>query len=263
MKLRATFLGTGTSQGVPVIGCSCNVCQSKNSKDKRLRSALLLQSEKTTVVIDSGPDFRYQMLRAGVKKLDAVVLTHEHKDHIAGLDDIRAFNYHSNKPMKVYATHRVQEALRREFSYVFEDNPYPGIPRIDLMTITNEEFIIGDIPFLPIEVMHYLLPVLGFRIGSFCYITDAKTIARDELEKCFGVQTLVLNALRKEKHISHFTLDEAIHIARKTGASSTYFTHISHQLGLHNQTQTELPQGFQLAYDQLCFEFVIPGQQTI
>lgn len=257
MNLRATFLGTGTSQGVPVIGCSCPVCQSENSKDKRLRSALLVQSDSTTVVIDSGPDFRYQMLRAGVKKLDAVVLTHEHKDHIAGLDDIRAFNYHSNKPMKVYATHRVQEALRREFSYVFEDNPYPGIPRIELMTIGNEAFTIGDIPFLPIEVMHYLLPVLGFRIGSFCYITDAKTIAEEELAKCFGVQTLVLNALRKETHISHFTLGEAIRIADKAGAACTYLTHISHQLGLHNQTQTELPEQVRLAYDQLCIEFTL------
>lgn len=246
-----TFLGTGTSQGVPVIACGCEVCRSTDSHDKRLRSAILVESENTTVVVDSGPDFRYQMLRADVQKLDAIVYTHEHKDHIAGMDDIRAFNFKQQVPMKLYADARVQAALMREFPYVFAEHKYPGVPQVDIHTIGTEDFTVGDIKFTPIEVMHYRLPILGFRIKDFTYITDAKTISDLEKEKIKGSKTLVLNALQKETHISHFTLEEAVAFAREIGAENTYFTHISHRLGKHINVSAELPAGIQLAYDGL------------
>ncbi|MFD0751321.1 MBL fold metallo-hydrolase [Mucilaginibacter calamicampi] len=246
-----TFLGTGTSQGVPVIACGCEVCTSPDKRDKRLRSSVLVESDTTTVVIDSGPDFRYQMLRANVQKLDALVFTHEHKDHVAGMDDIRAFNYKQQAPMDIYANARVQNTLKREFPYVFDEHKYPGIPQVNLHTITTEPFTVGDIGFTPIEVMHYKLPVLGFRINDFTYITDAKTIADSEKEKLKGTKILVLNALQKQEHISHFTFQEAIDFALEIGAETTYFTHISHRLGKHADVSAELPAGIELAYDGL------------
>jgi phosphoribosyl 1,2-cyclic phosphate phosphodiesterase len=249
-----TFLGTGTSQGVPVIACECAVCTSANGHDKRLRSSVLVETEGKVMVIDSGPDFRYQMLRAGVKHLDAVLFTHEHKDHIAGLDDIRAFNYTQQSPMEVYATNRVQEALKREFSYVFAEYKYPGIPQLNLHTIGTEKFHIGPVEVTPIQVLHYKLPVLGFRIKDFTYITDAKTIAPAEIEKIKGSRILVINALQKQAHISHFTLNEAIDFAQHIGAETTYFTHISHRLGRHEDITKDLPPGIQLAYDGLKIE---------
>lgn len=203
------------------------------------------------LVIDTGPDFRQQMLREGVQSLDAVIFTHEHKDHIAGLDDVRAFNFSQNRAMDVYASDRVQLALRREFSYIFEDNPYPGIPKIKLHQILGSPFFVGDLQIIPIEVFHYKLPVLGFRIGSFTYITDANAISESEKEKIRGTKVLVLNALRRESHISHFTLDEAISLAKELEVEQTYFTHISHQLGLHQEVEKELPSGISLAYDGL------------
>ncbi len=246
-----TFLGTGTSQGVPVIACDCPVCLSTDKHDKRLRSSIMIESEDKVVVIDSGPDFRYQMLREKVTHLDAIVFTHEHKDHIAGMDDIRAFNYKQNAPIDIYATERVQEALKREFAYIFAKDKYPGIPQVDMHTIELEPFDIGSLNFIPVEVLHYKLPVLGFRIGDFTYITDAKTVADVELKKIRGTKTLVINALQTESHISHFTLNEAIEFAKQTGAEQTYLTHISHRLGFHKEVSELLPKGIELAYDGL------------
>ena len=246
-----TFLGTGTSQGVPVIACDCAVCASTDTHDKRLRSSIMIETEDKTVVIDTGPDFRYQMLREKVKHLDAVVFTHEHKDHIAGLDDIRAFNYRQNSAIDVYATERVQTALKREFSYIFAEFKYPGIPQINMHTIGMEPFDIGSLHFIPIEVMHYKLPILGFRIGDFTYITDAKTVSGSEAEKIKGTKILVINALQTQSHIAHFTLDEAIIFARQIGAETTYLTHISHNLGFHSVISEQLPPGIKLAYDGL------------
>jgi phosphoribosyl 1,2-cyclic phosphate phosphodiesterase len=234
-----------------MIGCSCRVCTSSNKKDKRLRASLLVRSEKTTLVIDSGPDFRYQMLRAGVKHLDAIVFTHPHKDHVAGLDDVRAFNFFSGRPMDVYANEMTQEVLIREFPYAFADTKYPGVPEIKLNTIDIEPFMVGDIPVTPVMVWHLRMPVLGFRFGNFTYITDANRIETEEIKKIQGTEYLTLNTLRKEKHISHFTLDEGVTMAGKLGASHTYFTHLSHQMGLHDDINEELPDGIELAYDGL------------
>lgn len=246
-----TFLGTGTSQGVPVIACECEVCTSTDKHDKRLRTSVLIETDGKVIAIDSGPDFRYQMLRAGVKHLDAVVFTHEHKDHTAGLDDIRAFNFVQQAPMDIYAVPRVQESLKREFAYIFAAYKYPGIPQLNMHTIGLDPFFIGPVEVTPIEVMHYRLPVLGFRIKDFTYITDAKTIAPAEIEKIKGSRVLVINALQREPHISHFTLDEAIALAKQIGAQTTYFTHISHRLGKHADVSAELPEGVALAYDGL------------
>lgn len=254
--MKFTFLGTGTSQGVPLIGCKCKICQSKDSKDKRLRSSVMIQSETTTVVIDSGPDFRQQMLRENVCKLDALVFTHSHKDHLAGMDDIRAFNFIQNKDMDLYATIETQDMIRNDFAYIFNNKTYPGIPQVQLHNISKTEaFTIGDITFQPIEVMHYKMPVLGFRINNLTYITDANFIADEEKEKIKGSEILILNALRREKHISHFTLEEAIEISKEIKPAQTYFTHISHQLGLYSDVEQELPIGINLAYDMLSFDF--------
>ncbi len=254
--MKLTFLGTGTSQGVPVIACNCEICSSSNPKDKRLRSSVWIESDDTSIVIDSGPDFRQQMLRENVDKLDALVFTHEHKDHVAGMDDVRAFNFKQKKDMEVFAHPRVQEALKREFAYVFADIRYPGVPRVNLNEISKDQnFTIGDITLNPIEVMHYKLPVLGFRIKNLVYITDANYISDSEFQKIEGCDVLILNALRKEEHISHFTLSEAIEIGKKSGAKQVYFTHISHLLGLHDGISKELPSNMHLSYDGLTIEF--------
>ncbi len=250
--MKITFLGTGTSQGVPIIACDCSVCVSVNGKDKRLRSSILIESDTTTICIDSGPDFRQQMLRQNVQKLDALVFTHSHKDHIAGMDDIRAFNYILQKPIDVYATEYTQQKLHQEFEYIFNGTPYPGIPEIKMHTIDAQNKIqIRDICLTPIEVMHYKMPVLGFRVQNFTYITDANYIQDTELEKIKGTETFVLNALRHEQHISHFTVQEAIQVATKIQAKETYFTHLSHQIGLHDDIEKTLPQSMHLSYDGL------------
>ena len=250
-SLKITFLGTGTSSGVPMIACDCEVCTSTDKKDKRLRSSIMVQSETTTLVVDSTPDFRYQMLRKNVKRLDAIVFTHPHKDHIAGLDDIRAFNYFSKKPMQIYANEMTQEVIIREFPYAFADTKYPGLPEIALNTIAMDPFEVGDIPITPILVWHLKMPVMAFRFGKFTYITDANRIDEGEKEKIRGSEILVVNALRNERHVSHYSLEEAIHLVRDLGVSQAYFTHISHQLGKHDSVSAKLPEGIHLAYDGL------------
>ena len=234
-----------------MIACECEVCTSSDKKDNRLRSSILVQSANTTLVVDTTPDFRYQMLRAGVKHLDAIIFTHPHKDHIAGLDDVRAFNFFTRKPMDIYANEMTQEVIIREFPYAFADTKYPGVPEIRLNTIAFDEFVVGDIPVTPILVWHMKMPVLGFRFGDFTYITDANRIDEPEQQKIKGSKAVVLNALRKESHISHFTLGEAIAMIRKIQVPQGYFTHISHQLGRHADITSELPPGIQLAFDGL------------
>jgi phosphoribosyl 1,2-cyclic phosphate phosphodiesterase len=234
-----------------MICCSCEVCSSRNKKDKRLRSSLLVRSANTTLVIDSGPDFRYQMLRENIKHLDAIVFTHPHKDHVAGLDDVRAYNFFSGRPMEVYANEMTQAVLVREFPYAFADTKYPGVPEIQLNTIAFEPFEVGDIPLIPIMVWHMKMPVLGFRIGGFTYITDANRIEESEQKKIHGSEYLTLNTLRKERHISHFNLKEGVELATKLQVPHTYFTHLSHQMGLHDEVNRELPSNIELAYDGL------------
>lgn len=238
-----------------MIGCDCEVCISTDKHDKRLRSSILVKSPGTTLVVDTGPDFRYQMLREKVKHLDAVVFTHPHKDHLAGLDDIRAFNFFSNGPIDVYADSLTEEAVRRDFYYAFTDTKYPGIPQLNLNTIDQKAFVVGDLSILPIPVWHLKMPVMGFRFGSFTYITDANRIDPESKEKIRGSKVLVLNALRKTKHISHFSLSEAIDLAKELGIPQTYLTHLSHQMGRHADVEKELPEGVHLAYDGLTLHF--------
>lgn len=250
--MKVTILGSGTSQGVPVIACNCDICKSSDPKDKRTRCSALIEVDGQTIVIDTGPDFRAQMLHANVQNLNAVLFTHEHKDHVAGLDDIRAFNFKQNgKPMSVYATPEVQEALKREFSYVFAENKYPGVPEINLHTIGEDTFKVGTTTIVPIQVMHYKLPVTAFRIHNFAYVTDANYISKSQKEKLKGLKVLILNALRQSKHISHFNLEEAIELAQELGAETTYLTHISHLMGKHEEVSALLPEGIELAYDGL------------
>jgi phosphoribosyl 1,2-cyclic phosphate phosphodiesterase len=249
--LKITFLGTGTSSGVPMIGCECPVCTSTDRKDKRLRSSILVESKNTRFVVDTTPDFRYQMLRENVKYLDAVLFTHPHKDHIAGLDDVRAFNFIQGQAMQIYANQMTIDALIREFAYAFADKKYPGVPNLELNSIGLESFTIGDIPILPFQVWHMKMPVFGFRFGDFSYITDANRIDESEKDKIRGSKIIVVNALRKEKHISHYTLDEAVELVHELGIPEAYFTHISHQLGRHEEEEKKLPEGMHLAYDGL------------
>lgn len=234
-----------------MIGCYCDVCISKDAHDKRLRSSILVQSHTTTFVVDTTPDFRYQMLRTKTNHLDAVLYTHPHKDHIAGLDDIRAYNYASKKAMNIFANSLTEGAVRRDFYYAFTENKYPGVPELNLITIDESPFIIGDVPVIPIEVMHHKMPVYGFRFGDFTYITDANRIEETQKQKIKGSKILVLNALRHEEHVSHFTLAEAVAMAIELEVPEVYFTHISHQLGKHDDINRELPPHIRLAYDGL------------
>lgn len=250
--MKFTFLGTGTSQGIPVIACPCNVCQSLDSKDNRLRTSAMLETEGTTIVFDSGPDFRQQMLREKVKILDALVFTHPHKDHTAGMDDVRAFNFLLQRKMDVYANKGTIESLKREFPYIFSEQKYPGVPEIDFHEISPyKSFQVGNIKLLPIEVMHYKMSVLGFRYKNFAYITDANFISEESIARLQNLDVLVLNALRLEPHISHFSLSEAIAMAQRLGAKQTYFTHLSHLMGKHEDVTKLLPEGIAIAYDGL------------
>jgi phosphoribosyl 1,2-cyclic phosphate phosphodiesterase len=249
--VKITFLGTGTSQGVPVIACECDTCLSNDPRDKRLRTSLLLETGNTILLFDAGPDFRQQMLRENIKRIDAILLTHEHKDHIAGMDDVRAFNYKSQDAVDIYAEERVQKAVRREFSYVFAEYKYPGIPKMRLNTIMGFPFSVKGVEIIPVRVRHMHLEIYGFRIGNFAYITDANYVPEESKEKLIGVKCLVINALRKEKHISHFSLREALDFIREISPKKAYLTHVSHQIGLYKNVEKELPPGIMLSYDGL------------
>lgn len=254
--MKITFLGTGTSQGVPPIGCRSDVCLSENPRDKRLRASIHIEWNGLSLVVDCGPDFRYQMIRAGISRVDALLFTHEHRDHTAGLDDIRPFNYLQEGELPVYLHPRVYQAFQGQFDYIFQPVPYPGIPQIDWHLIDNEAFEISGHVIRPVEVLHYKLPVLGFVFDRFAYVTDANFISDKEKEKLKGMDVLVLNALRREAHISHFTLAEAVALAKELGAKQTYFTHMSHQIGLHDDVCSELPDGIDLAHDGLVVEIL-------
>lgn len=253
--MKITILGSGTSQGVPVIACDCEVCHSTDPLDKRLRCSIMISAEEQNFVIDSGPDFRQQMLKYGVKSLRAIIFTHEHKDHLAGMDDVRAFNYREKRDMEIFCTDEVKKALRREFHYVFSNERYPGIPNVNLNRIVNEPFKLPDGPILiPIEVMHYKMPVFGYRIGDFTYITDAKTISDKETEKVKGSKILIVNALHRSEHISHFNLEEALAFIEKIKPEKAYLTHISHLFGQHKEIEASLPENVYVAYDGLEIE---------
>lgn len=250
MNLKITFLGTGTSQGVPVISCNCHVCSSKNFKDNRLRTSIWIETDQLSIIIDTGPDFRFQVLRAGIPKLDAILFTHQHRDHLAGLDDVRGFNFKQKMAMPIYGNKLVIEQIKREFHYVFE-NKYPGIPQLEIHQIDNIPFQIEDLNIIPIQVLHHKLPVFGFRIEDFTYITDANTIPKEEIDKIKGTKTLVINALQKDDHLSHFTLEEALKVIEEIHPEKAFLTHMSHNMGLHDEVSKELPSNIFLAYDGL------------
>jgi len=250
--MKITILGSGTSSGVPVIACDCHVCQSTNSKDKRLRSSIMISHQGYNHVIDAGPDFRQQMLTNNVQSLSSIIFTHEHKDHIAGLDDVRAFNYKESKHMEIYCTANVETALRREFHYVFSDEKYPGLPLLNINRIDTDKFILpGGIVLQPIEFMHYKMPVKAFRVGEFTYVTDAKTITDEEKEKIKGTKVLIVNALHLKEHISHFNLSEALAFIREINPKTAYLTHISHMFGTHEEIEDMLPLNVFATYDGL------------
>ncbi|MBE0647714.1 MAG: MBL fold metallo-hydrolase [Bacteroidales bacterium] len=251
--MNITFLGTGTSQGVPVIACRCDVCKSTDPRDQRLRSSILIQDGDQRIVVDCGPDFRQQMLREEVEAIDAILVTHAHKDHLGGLDDVRAFNYILRKPTPVYATDEVQEQIRREYSYAFDGDPYPGVPEIELHTFTNKPFAIGNTEVIPIKALHYNDNqfVFGFRIHEFTYLTDVYRISDEEKEKIRGSKVVVVNALRKQKHYSHMNLEEAVSLLKDLNPEKGFLTHISHQMGRYADVETELPDNIFLAWDKL------------
>ncbi|GAB3262611.1 MBL fold metallo-hydrolase [Larkinella harenae] len=249
-----TLLGTGTSSGVPLIGCTCAVCRSIDFRDKRLRTSVHLDIDGRSFVIDTGPDFRQQMLRTGIRRLDAVLFTHEHKDHTAGLDEVRAYNFLQGADIPIYGHPRVLHQLQTEFAYIFAEKKYPGIPRIQLHEIGNESFEIEGIPFTPIDVLHHRLPVFGYRIHNFTYLTDLNYISDEELEKVYGTEVLILDALQIEPHLSHFTLDQALALVERIRPQQTFFTHMSHKIGLHREVEKRFPASIRLGYDGLKIE---------
>jgi phosphoribosyl 1,2-cyclic phosphate phosphodiesterase len=252
--MRVTFLGTGTSQGVPVIACQCKVCQQGKEKDHRLRSSVMLETSSETLVIDAGPDFRQQMLREKVTSLDAILITHRHKDHIAGLDDVRSFNWFTRSPMDVYASARDQERIREEFSYAFSESAYPGVPKFNLITISNEEFFIGSLKIKPLEILHLKMEIRGFKIGNFAYLTDTNYLPAPVMSELLDCDVIVLSALRKQKHVSHYSLDEAIAVLEFLRPKRAYLTHFSHLMGFHDEIEKELPDFIRVAYDGLHIE---------
>jgi phosphoribosyl 1,2-cyclic phosphate phosphodiesterase len=256
LLLKITVLGTGTSQGIPVIGCECEVCQSDDPKDKRLRVSIMVETQGKTIVVDIGPDFRQQMLRVNVKKVDAILLTHEHTDHIIGLDDVRPFNFRYEMDMPIYGEKRVLDIIQtKRFDYIFESNPYPGVPRVLLNKIDeHSSFKVEGIEIQPIRYLHKYLPVLGFRFGDFTYMTDIKSISDEELEKVKGTKYLIISALRKQQHLSHLTLDEALELIKKIRPQQAWLTHLSHDMGKHEDVSKELPPHVAIAYDGLEFE---------
>lgn len=249
MSMLITVLGSGTSQGVPVIGCQCPVCQSNDPRDKRLRTSILIQTEQVTVAVDAGPDFRQQMLREGVNRLDAVLITHEHKDHIGGLDDLRPFIFRQEKPMVLYVSDDALPEVKREYSYAFEAHPYPGAPTYDIRKLDETPFDLGDLHIEPIRLKHFTLTCYGFRIGKFAYVTDLSEIPEGIVERLQGVDYLIIEALQKKKHYSHITLEEAIAVAKRINPKRTWFTHCSHSMGRYVDVCRELPDGMTLAFD--------------
>lgn len=255
--MRITFLGTGTSQGVPVIACDCDVCSSSDKRDKRLRSSVLVEQESLRIVIDCGPDFRQQMLRENIRAIDAILITHGHKDHVGGLDDVRAFNYINSRPADVFASDAVQRIIKTEFAYAFDINPYPGVPEIILHDLTDAPFSVAGQEIIPVKALHFNEDqyVYGFRIGDFTYITDAVSISETEKEKIRGSKVIVLNALRKQKHYSHFNLEDALAVMHELKPEQGYLTHISHQMGTYKDVSNELPGFVRMAYDGLKVSF--------
>lgn len=255
--MKLTFLGTGTSQGVPVIACHCGVCRSSDERDARLRTSALLQLPTThgplptNILFDIGPDFRQQMLRHSVSHLDAILITHAHRDHVGGLDDIRSFNYVQHSHMNIYLNAEAGHAIERDYHYIFEYHQYPGLPEADLHVVDGDPFLAAGVSVLPIRAMHKDLPILGYRVGPMAYITDANYIAPQEMEKLRGLDVLVINALRQEKHFSHYSLPEALDVIRQLQPRRAYLTHLSHEMGLHADVQRLLPSGVYLAYDNL------------
>jgi len=254
MNITVQILGSGTSQGVPVISCECEVCQSLNIHDKRLRSSILISSKNTNIVVDCTPDFRQQMLTANVKQLDAIVFSHEHQDHIGGLDDVRAYNFTQNRAMDIWVTPQVLGRLMQMFDYAFADNKYPGVPKIESHIISNHDFVIGDLSIKPIFALHGKLPVTGFRVGNFTYLTDVNHVPEKEMKKVMGSKVVMISALKKGKHHSHFSLPEAIDFINESGAERGYLTHISHHMGLHKEVENELPQHIKMVYDGMKLE---------
>jgi len=252
--LKVTFLGTGTSQGVPVIACDCEVCRSLDYRDKRTRTSIHIEVEGKSIVFDTGPDFREQMLRERINHLDAVIYTHEHKDHTAGLDDVRSYNFKQEMDMPLYGRKQVLDQIQREFSYIFAVNKYPGIPKVKLHEIENKPFKVEGIEIEPVNVMHYKLPVFGYRIKDFTYITDVNHIPDEEKDKIRGSKVLVLSALQKTSHLSHFNLEQAIATVEELEIPQAYFIHMGHRMGLHRDIEEELPEGMELAYDGLQIE---------
>jgi len=252
---RVVFLGTGTSQGVPIIGCGCDVCQSGDVRDRRLRTSVAMEAGDLRVVVDTGPDFRCQMLREGIASLEAVVYTHEHKDHLAGMDDVRPFNYLQKRAMTLHASERVELALRRDFHYAFDENKHGGVPDICLKPVTDHvPFEAGSMTWHPLPVQHGELPIHGYRVDDVAYITDANNLPEPTMKALNGVDVLVLNALRPSPHYSHFSLGEAVQVAKEVGARRTYFTHVSHLMGRHENAEQLLPEGMKFAYDGLTLE---------
>lgn len=249
--LNITFLGTGTSSGVPVISCKCPVCTSLDKRDNRLRTSILIQVDEKNIVVDSGPDFRQQMLQNKIDDISAIIFTHEHKDHVAGLDDVRPYNFIHKKHINVYAEARVQKALRREFAYIFAEDRYPGLPQIKMHLITRHPFKIGTTRIIPIRAYHYRLPIFGYRIRNFAYLTDVKTVPDEEKAKLKGLDVLVITSLHKEKHVSHMNLEESLEFIAEIKPKITYLTHLSHRFGLHAEEEPKLPENVFIAYDGL------------
>lgn len=252
--IRLEFLGTGTSQGVPMIGCKCDVCSSEDQRDKRLRASVLVDWCGKRILVDAGPDFRQQMLRAGVSKVDAILLTHNHKDHTGGLDDVRAFNYLEKAPTQIYCEKYVEDSLRQEYSYAFAENRYPGAPEWNIHLIDEKPFWIDEAEIIPIRGKHFKLPVLGFRFENIAYCTDMNHIADEEFEKLKGLEHFIINCVRRGRHISHYSLEGALEVAKRVGARHTWITHLSHQLPRYEELMAELPEGVLPAYDGLVIE---------
>lgn len=250
--MRIIFLGTGTSQGIPVIGCDCTVCTSDDFRDKRLRVSVLIEVDDQQIVIDAGPDFRQQMLRAKVTTLDAILLTHEHNDHIIGLDDVRPFIFRSMQPMPLYCSERVAEELYKRFAYAFAENPYPGAPSFELTTTDHStEFKVGGTDIQIIHYLHGKLPVQGYRIGNFAYLTDIRTLPDSELDKLRGLEVLIISALHRNPHHSHASLDESLAMIERIQPQQAYLTHLSHLMGTHADVSAILPKRVAIGYDGL------------